>query len=391
LKKIRVGVLLGGASSERAISLASGLMIADHLPKDRYEVALFDTLALMARNPAIEAPLRERGLQLVNGAAEPDGDDASTRSLPEPMREQIARAERTALPATALAADGDGGGPIDVAFLALHGRFGEDGTVQGFLDLIGVPYTGSGTLSSALAMDKVMAKKVLAAEGLQTPLGVHVTRSSMSAAKLIRGLNPPFVVKPSKQGSSFGMRMVESEAELQAAVEEALRFDDEVLIEERIRGVELTVGVLGVPDHAPLGGSGDSGSFESRGNDDNDGLVLGSADLEALPVIEIVPKGDFFDYAAKYDPSQCEEICPARIAPEAARTAQEMAIRSHRALRCAGYSRTDLILGPDGPVVLEVNTLPGMTVNSLLPKAARTAGIEFPQLLDRIVRLALRR
>lgn len=353
--KIRVGVLFGGASEERAISLASGLMIAEHLPKDRYEVALFDTLALMARNPRVPAELRDRARRLQSGET---GAAGTRADLPPAMREQVARAESSALPATRVVQSDAGPAGIDVAFLALHGKFGEDGTVQGFLDLIGVPYTGSGVLASALAMDKVMAKVVLSAAGIPTPRGIHVRRGERFDAA---GLRPPLVVKPSKQGSSVGMRMVTRLADLESAVDEALRHDDEALVEQRIVGTEVTVGVIG-----------------------NDAL-------EALPVVEIVPKNDFFDYGAKYDPAQCEEICPARIPNELAARAQDLAIRSHRALRCAGYSRTDLMLGPDGPVVLEVNTLPGMTMNSLLPKAAAAAGVPFGELLDRIVRLALER
>jgi D-alanine-D-alanine ligase len=149
---------------------------------------------------------------------------------------------------------------------------------------------------------------------------------------------------------------------METAVRLALQHDDEALVEERIFGTEITVGVLG---------------------------RIGSAEAEALPVVEIVPRRAFFDYKAKYDPDQCDEICPARIGEETTRLVQSLAERAHRALSCRGYSRTDMILGPKGPVVLEVNTLPGMTMNSLLPKAAKAAGIPFGELLHRIVSLAL--
>jgi D-alanine-D-alanine ligase len=215
-------------------------------------------------------------------------------------------------------------------------------------------------------MDKVMAKRVLAAEGIPVPRGIHITSAELAlegAAAIARANELlPAVVKPSKQGSSVGMSLVDSKAAMETAVRLALQHDDEALVEERIYGTEITVGVIG---------------------------RVGSADLEALPVVEIVPKREFFDYKAKYDPVQCEEICPARIEGEAAHLAQSLAIRAHRALSCRGYSRTDMILGPKGPVVLEVNTLPGMTMNSLLPKAAAAAGIPFGELLHRIVSLAL--
>lgn len=361
--RIRVGVLLGGASDEREISLASGLMIAEHLPKDRYEVRLLDTLALMARHPALSAGLREKADALRE--VRPPKALPPHHDLSAAMQDQVARAESLAQSAaTALA--GNGERTIDVAFLALHGKYGEDGTVQGFLELTGTPYTGSGVLASALAMDKVMAKRLFQADGIPVPRGIHLSRASFSTDPVseLAAANSllPAVVKPSKQGSSVGMSLVDSKDAMDAAVRLALQHDDEVLVEERVRGTEITVGVLGVP---------------------------GTSEVEALPVVEIVPRREFFDYKAKYDPDQCDEICPARIGEAATRVAQDLAIRAHRSLSCHGYSRTDMILGPHGPVVLEVNTLPGMTMNSLLPKAAAAAGIEFGELLHRIVSLAL--
>lgn len=362
-ERIRVGVLFGGASDEREISLASGLMIAEHLPKDRYDVRLLDTLALMAHHPGLRPELRDKAMALLE--SKPLLSLPSHEGLPAAMREQVERAESLAQSAAqALAGRGERG--IDVAFLALHGKYGEDGTIQGFLELTGTPYTGSGVLGSALAMDKVMAKRMLEADGIPVPRGVHISRQDPTrdrASKMNEALGLcPAVVKPSKQGSSVGMSLVDRPEAMDVAVRLALEHDDEALIEERVFGTEITVGVLG---------------------------KVGEAGLEALPVVEIVPKREFFDYKAKYDPDQCDEICPARIPDEATRTAQALAIRAHRVLSCRGYSRTDLILGPKGPVVLEVNTLPGMTMNSLLPKAALAAGIPFGELLHRIVSLAL--
>ncbi len=361
--RIRVGILLGGASEEREISLASGLMIAENLPTDRYEVKLLDTLALMARHQGLSPELRERAIALLE--SRPLKAIPARGQLSPGMRDQVERAESQALSATdTLAGRGDRG--IDVAFLALHGKYGEDGTIQGFLELTGTPYTGSGVLASALAMDKVMAKRVLSADGIPVPRGVHLSRADLvrpgsswlaAASELL-----PAVVKPSKQGSSVGMSLVDSAGAMEAAVRLALDHDDEALVEERVFGTEITVGVLG---------------------------VSGSAELQALPVVEIVPRREFFDYQAKYDPDQCEEICPARISEAATATAQALAVRAHRSLSCRGYSRTDMMLGPKGSVVLEVNTLPGLTMNSLLPKAAAAAGIPFGELLHRIVSLAL--
>jgi D-alanine-D-alanine ligase len=362
-RRITVGVFMGGASAEREISLASGQMIAEHLPRERYDVVMLDPLALMARNPELTPDLRQKAERLLSGAAEREVFGARDLALPSGLREQIQSAAVSVTAATTALGPG-AMRPIDVAFLALHGRFGEDGTLQGTLDLLGVPYVGSGTLASALAMDKVMAKKVLAADGVPVPRGLALGRAAFRANPEMESGRAaeaflPAVVKPARQGSSIGMSLVESALEMCPALEKAFAHDARVLVEERLVGTELTVG------------------------------VLGNEALEALPVVEIVPKNHFFDYEAKYDPALTEEICPARIPAADAARAQELALRSHRALGCRGLSRVDMILTATGPVVLEVNTMPGMTVNSLLPKAAKAAGISFPDLLDRLVRLAL--
>jgi D-alanine-D-alanine ligase len=362
--KIRVGVLMGGASAEREISLASGKMIAENLPRERYDVIMLDTLALMAHNPKLSESLRRRARALIDHAASNESLSARDQELPAAFQEHIQSAASAVAPATEAITVAGGGSRIDVAFLALHGPWGEDGTLQGMLDLLGIPYVGSGTLASALAMDKAMAKKVFMADGIPTPAGVMIeqadfrddpdgqTRRAAEAAM-------PAVVKPVRQGSSVGMTMVREAGGMRAALEEGFKYDSRVLVEERVSGTELTVG------------------------------VIGNRELTPLPVVEIVSKRDFFDYRAKYDPGLSEEICPARIPEDVARQAQELAVRAHRALDCRGLSRVDMIHGPRGLVVLEVNTMPGMTVNSLLPKAAKVAGIPFPELLDRLIRLAL--
>jgi D-alanine-D-alanine ligase len=229
------------------------------------------------------------------------------------------------------------------------------------LDLIGIPYVGSGVLASALAMDKSVAKKIFAVEGIPVPRGVVIEREDASEERVLqaRALAPAFV-KPSRQGSSLGMSLVHRPEELRSALEKAFAYDTRVLVEERLVGREISVG------------------------------VIGNRRLTALPVVEIIPKREFFDYRAKYDPECSDEICPANLTADEIQAAQNLALRAHRALECRGLSRVDMILTPDrGSVVLEVNTLPGMTVNSLLPKAARAAGIPFGELLDRLVRLAL--
>jgi len=363
--KVRVGVLVGGASSEREISLASGRMIAEHLPRDRYEVVVLDTLSLMARNPRLTPEMQARARALVSGSAPAEVLPARGDVLPADFRDQIRKASEAAVPANEALTPREGGPRIDVAFLALHGPYGEDGTIQGMLELIGIPYVGSGVLASALAMDKAMAKRVLAAEGIPTPRGLLLERTDFhvdpEGVTRHAVATVPAVVKPVRQGSSVGMTLVHHASEMRSALDEAFVYDSRALVEERVAGRELTVG------------------------------VIGNRELTALPVVEIVSKREFFDYRAKYDAQLCDEICPAAIPPDIAAAAQDLGVRAHRALGCRGLSRADMILGASGLVVLEVNTLPGMTVNSLLPKAARAAGIPFDELLHRLVQLALER
>jgi D-alanine-D-alanine ligase len=353
-RKIRVGVLAGGASAERQISLASGMGILEHLDPQRYEVVMLDPLALMADNPALTEAQRALGRHLATGGGTPEALPARDQELPAAMQDQMTRASSALMPATGALLPPAGGPRIDVAFIALHGPWGEDGKLQGLLDTLGIPYTGSGVLASALAMDKVMAKIVLAANGLDVPEGEVVT-----SADDVPSIPPPSVVKPVENGSSVGVTMVDDAAGYPKAIALALQYDRRALVEERIGGRELTVGVIGLDE------------------------------LVALPVIEIVPKRAFFDYRAKYDPSASDELCPAPIPDEIARHAQAVAIRAHKALGCSGISRADLMWDGTRMVVLEVNTMPGMTPNSLVPKAAKVAGITYGALVDRLIGWAL--
>ncbi|MDE3101184.1 MAG: D-alanine--D-alanine ligase [Chloroflexota bacterium] len=365
-RRIRVGVLAGGASAERPISLATGHQIAESLPKDRYEVVLLDPLALMVNNRKLGAAQRAQARAIAerSGRVEALGE-RDRRELPEKLRGEIETATAALRSATSALVPAAGEALIDVAFIGLHGPYGEDGTLQGMLDLIGIPYVGSGVLASALAMDKAMAKSVLAAAGIDVPRGVVVARGAYgrdpeAAARAAQDVGYPLVVKPVRQGSSFGVTMIGRPDQLGAAVAEALRYDDRALIEERLAGTELTVGVIGRDE-----------------------------DLQALPVIEVATSHDFFDYQAKYDPAVTEEICPARVPAEVARHAQDLALAAHRAIGCRGISRTDMIAAGERMPVLEVNTIPGLTANSLVPKAARVAGIAFGELLERLVQWAL--
>lgn len=309
--KIRVAVLMGGKSTEREVSLSTGKMILSALDSAKYESFPVDT-AVFGRK------------SLASGVQE----------VPD----------------------------TDVAFIALHGRFGEDGTVQGLLELLEIPYVGSGVLASALAMDKIMARRMLDCVGIPLPKGVEVRPGAdipAAVARIADELGFPVVVKPNRQGSTIGLTIARTRDDLPKSIELAFQYDQDVLIEEFVEGTEITV------------------------------PVLGNQDLQALPIVEIVPEGGFYDYHAKYTQGATDEIVPARLPEDIYRRAQDLAIECHRALGCRGMSRTDMIIRGDDMYVLEVNTIPGMTPTSLLPRSAQAAGIEFPELLDRLISLAL--
>ena len=307
MKKRTVALLSGGISSEREVSLNSGNQVLEALDKEKYRVIRYDP--------------------------------------------------KTDLPRLVAEAD-----DIDVALVILHGPFGEDGTVQGLLDLLGIPYQGAGVLGSAAAMNKLAAKRLYAQCGLPVPAyRVIDTESGFDADACIADIGLPLVVKPVAAGSSVGMTIVRDASALKPAVQSAFAFDRQVLAEAFVDGVEVTGGVIG--------------------NDD----------VEALPLIEIIPgEGhEFFDYAAKYTPGATQEICPARIDADLTEKAQRYAVEAHKALFCRGYSRTDMILKDGEFYVLETNTIPGMTQTSLFPQAAAAAGMDFTRLLDRLIELAL--
>lgn len=255
-------------------------------------------------------------------------------------------------------------GTYDVAFLCLHGKGGEDGTIQGFLELIGMPYTGSGVFSSAACIDKQKAKTFYDASGIKTPSSVYIRRSeAYDPAQIIDKLGQKCVVKAATEGSSLGIYIIEGEQALDQAIKDALEIDTAALIEQYIAGTELTVVVLGSGETA-----------------------------EALPIIEIIPKAESYDFDSKYAPGGSEHICPARLSEEDTEHIKATAVRAHNVLGCHGVSRTDFILDTNGDAwVLETNTLPGMTETSLLPDAARAAGINFPDLCKRLIESAFER
>ena len=296
LKTKKIGVLMGGLSAEREVSLASGA--------------------------AVHKALLNRGY---NAVAIDVGRD-------------IARV---------LADEG-----VDVAFVCLHGRFGEDGAVQGVLEMMEIPYTGSGVLASALAMNKIFAKKIFQAAGL-TVAPYRVMRRGDAA---IPGFQLPVVVKPSQEGSSVGVSIVRDEAQIAPALELAFTYDEEILLEQFIKGREVQVGIL---------------------------------EDKALGAIEIVPKKEFYDFEAKYTPGMAEHILPAPLPPVLYQKVLAAGEEAHRALGCSGYSRVDfLVTEQEECYLLEVNTLPGMTALSLLPEIAGGAGIGFEELVERILTTA---
>lgn len=255
-------------------------------------------------------------------------------------------------------------GGYDVAFVALHGRYGEDGCVQGLLEVLHIPYTFSHVLASAIGSKKDYAKLVYREAGIPTPEGVHyepgTQLSDDEAHELAARLGMPLFVKPAGNGSSFGITRVEDLSQLAGAFELAGSEGDEILVETCIEGTEITV------------------------------PVIGNENPEALPIIEIVTGADFYDLKVKYEAPELHHVIPARLPEETAALAQELAVRAHVALGCRGVSRSDFIVTSEGvPYILETNTIPGMTEQSLLPDAARHAGIEFPELCRRLIELAL--
>ena len=330
---MRITVLTGGATAERAVAFASGAQIVKALRSRGHTVQVVDTAGGL-----LDASAEAAALQGDVGTAPPSVDALVKREITM-LSEGLA-----SLPAVRDA---------EVLFLAVHGGALEGGTLQAVLDVIGVPYTGSGPLSSALAMDKDLAKRLFRAAGVPVPAWFM---APVAPEDVTTALGWPVIVKPSKQGSSVGLTLVKKAQDLDGAVKLASRYDDEVMAEQFIPGRELTVGILGdVP----------------------------------LPVGEIVSKHELFDYETKYTPGMSDETFPAKIDTVLARQLQEYALMAHRAIKLEGYSRVDFRVTPEGDIFcLEANSLPGMTRTSLYPQAAQAAGIPFPELCERLARLA---
>jgi D-alanine-D-alanine ligase len=307
-QKLRIALIAGGVSGEREVSLSGAAGVSKALDPEKFIVSRYDPATDLAQ----------------------------------------------------LAADAR---KLDFAFILLHGLYGEDGTMQGFLDLLGVPYQGSGVLGSAIAMDKNLAKELYQLNGLPVAdWQIIGAGDEVNVEELVARFDLPVVIKPVREGSSLGLTLAQTREQLMAGIDKAQNHGSRIMIEKYISGTELTV------------------------------AVLGNSELQGLPVIEIVPGKEFsfFDYDAKYEAGASEEICPARISDELTVQVQEYAVAAHRALRLRGYSRTDIMLSGDGSLyLLETNTIPGMTPTSLLPQAAAEYGLAFPEFLEKLIELGM--
>jgi D-alanine-D-alanine ligase len=307
MKRVRIAVLAGGWSSEREVSLRSGEAVFNALDKNRYDVIMYD---------------------------------------PRDDLESLFRAKNE----------------IDLAFILLHGRFGEDGRIQGLLDIFGIPFAGSGVISSAMALNKRISKDLFYRAGLKVANDIILRKGeAYSVSAIEREVGQKVVIKPVSEGSSMGISICGGAEEINKGISVAFRYDSEVMVEEYIEGREITCGVLGFNP------------------------------LETLPLIEILPNTEyrFFDYEAKYKTGATNEICPAVIPEKAAENIRDYAKKAHIALGCSLWSRTDMILKDETVYVLETNTIPGMTDNSLFPLAAAEAGMPMAVLIDKMIQLSL--
>ena len=307
MRRKKIALLAGGWSGEREVSLKSGGVVYSALDKGKYEVTMYDPR-----------------------------DDLE--ALMEAREE------------------------IDLAVILLHGRFGEDGRIQGLLDILKIPFLGSGVLSSAMAMNKNIAKEIYKSVGLRVAKDVILKPDDdLSVEKISTTLGHYTFVKPVAEGSSLGVSLCRGNEELVLGIKQAFQHDPEVMVEEYIEGREVTC------------------------------CVLGNMALEALPLIEIMPKAGyrFFDYKAKYTSGASEEICPARLSMDLAEGVEDCAKRAHQALKCRVWSRSDMIIRDEDIYLLETNTIPGMTENSLFPMAAKAAGLSLSALLDKMINLSL--
>lgn len=307
MPKINIAIISGGWSREREISIKSGKNVYEALDKNKYNITNYDP---------------SNGLELLLKSSQ----------------------------------------SIDLAFILLHGKFGEDGCIQGFLNLLKIPFVGSDVTASAMASNKKIAKDIYKLAGLNIIKDVTLQKGhEFSVDQIIDVLGQKTIVKPLSEGSSFGITVCNNRDELQKGIETTFNYDNEVMIEKFINGREVTC------------------------------CVIGNQYLETFPVVEIIPNNahKFFDYDAKYIKGSTSEVCPADLPPNISDMVVQSAKIAHRALRCRAWSRTDMIIQKNEVLILETNTIPGMTENSLFPLAARAAGLSISQLLDKLINLSL--
>ena len=341
MKKLRVAVLAGGKSAEHQVSIATASEVLSHLNHQKYEA-----FPVYISKDGFSWQILESGqffalqTSLESNKSEEKNQNLSVEKEAHNGVEEIKKTG------------------VDIAFIALHGPFGEDGTVQGFLELVGIPYTGSGVLASALGMDKIASRRLFSHAGLTVPKSLSLKKGEKTD-HVWRFFQPPVVVKPSNQGSSIGVTIVRKKDHLTKSLGIAFSFSHLAIVEEYLDGIEVTC------------------------------AVLGSDNPQTLPLVEIRPKNEFFDFEAKYNETKCEEIVPAQIPENVAKKAQKAALAAFKSLGCRVFARVDMIIKDSKPYVLEVNTIPGLTSVSLLPKAAVAAGISYSDLLDKIITFSL--
>lgn len=305
MKKKKILVLMGGGGTEHEVSLSSGKEVLKNFDADKYEVD-----SMIVENGCLDI----KKVKKVNP---------------------------------------------DVVFIIIHGGIGEDGTVQKILEDEGIKFVGCGSKASAIGIDKSRFKKLMEENGLPIPKGIEVKKNELVDLDRVKILGEKWITKPATQGSSVGVSIVDSLEKLDMALELAFKFDNRVLIEEFVPGIEVSCG------------------------------LLGNKNVMALPVIEICPKNNFFDYEAKYKLGKCEEIVPARLSKEIIKKIQDCSLKVFKLINGRGMARVDFIVNGERPLILEINTIPGMTPNSLLPKEAKSAGISYSQLLDKMIELGL--
>lgn len=341
---MKIVVLAGGTSTERDVSIVSGTMVCKALREKGHQAILMDVFFGLKQIPE---PLFPEKYDVEEAA---EGIKSHNDSLPEEIK---VRREFFGPHVIEICQK------ADVVFMALHGANGEDGKVQAAFDLFGIPYTGTGYLSSAVSMDKGLTKQFFETHGVPTPKGISLVKNKTSVSLQGCGLEFPVVVKPCCGGSSVGVSIADNQEEYEAALQAAFVYEDALIVEEYVKGREFSVGVV---------------------------------DGEAYPIIEIAPIEGFYDYTNKYKAGSTIETCPARLTEEQTRQMQEYAVLGAKALGIEGYCRLDFMMRGDGRMYcLEANTLPGMTPTSLLPQEAQAIGIDYPSLCEELIRLSLKK